>query len=125
MQKYETLFILHPELGEVGAKELIDRTRKLIEGPDGVIDDLQEWGMRELAYPIRKLSRGYYILLQYTSRPEVVKELERTFKISDDVLRYVSVRRAELRKPAAVAAAMDEAVTVPVESAPDAAQQGD
>lgn len=125
MHKYETLFILHPELGEVAAKELLDRTRKLIEGMNGVIDDLQEWGMRELAYPIHKLNRGYYILLQFTSHPDVVKELERTFKISDDVLRYVSVRRAAPRKTAAVAKTGDEVAAAVSGEIEQAAQQGD
>ncbi len=104
MHKYETLFVLHPELGEAQVKEMIERTRKLIESMQGTIDEVQEWGSRELAYPIRKQLRGIYTLLQFTSRPDVVKEVERTFKIADDVLRFVSVRMPDPRKIARRAA---------------------
>ena len=52
---------------------------------------VQEWGIRELAYPIRKLGRGYYVLVEYSATADVVRELERTMKIADEILRFVSV----------------------------------
>ncbi len=98
MYKYETLFVLQSELGEAQVKEVIERTRKLIESMQGTIDEVQEWGVRELAYPIQKQFRGIYTLLRYTSPPAVVQEVERNFKILDDVLRFVSVRMPEPKK---------------------------
>jgi small subunit ribosomal protein S6 len=98
MHRYETLFILHPDLPEAQVRETIDRVRRLIEGMEGHIAELQDWGMRELAYPIRKQPRGTYILVQYTARPDVVKELERTLKLADEILRFISVRVPEIRK---------------------------
>ena len=65
MYKYETLFVLHPELGEAQVKESIERSRQLIESMQGQMGEVQEWGMRELAYPINKNPRGIYTLLQY------------------------------------------------------------
>ncbi len=100
MHRYETLFILHPDLPEAQVRETIDRTRRLIEGMQGQVTELQDWGMRELAYPIQKQVRGTYVLVQYTAKPEVVKELERTMKLSDEVLRFISVRAPEVRKAA-------------------------
>ena len=100
MHRYETLFILHPELPEAQVRETIDRARRLIEGMQGELTELQDWGMRDLAYPIRKQPRGIYVLTQYTARPEVVKELERSMKLSDEVLRFISVRVAEKREVA-------------------------
>lgn len=105
MLKYETLFVLQPDLPEAQVRETIDRVRRLIEGMNGQVLDIQDWGVRELAYQIGKHSRGTYVLAQYDARPEVVKELERTFKIADEVLRFISVRmtapktspRAEVR----------------------------
>ena len=98
MHRYETLFIVHPELPEAQVRETVDRIRRLIEGMGGEVTELQDWGMRDLAYPIRKQPRGIYTLVQYAARPEVVKELERAMKLSDEILRFVSVRMPETRK---------------------------
>jgi len=98
MHRYETLFILHPELPEAQVRETIDRLRRLIENMGGQIAELQDWGMRELAYPIQKQPRGTYVLVQYSARPEVVKELERTMKLADEILRFISVRAAQPKK---------------------------
>lgn len=100
MHRYETLFILHPELPEAQVRETIDRFRRLIEGMEGQIGEMQDWGVRDLAYPIRKQPRGTYVLAQYTARPDVVKELERTMKLADEVLRFISVRAPDARKTA-------------------------
>jgi small subunit ribosomal protein S6 len=99
MHRYETLFILHPDLPEAQVRETIDRVRKLIEGMGGQVAELQDWGMRDLAYAIRKQPRGTYVLVQYAAKAEVVKELERTLKLADEVLRFISVRAPEARKP--------------------------
>ena len=92
MHRYETLFVMHPELPEAQVRETVDRVKRLIEGMDGQIGETQDWGMRDLAYPIRKQPRGMYVLIQYTAQPGVVKELERTMKLADEILRFISVR---------------------------------
>ena len=91
MQRYETLMVLHPELPEAQVRETIDRARRLVEQASGQVHAMQEWGMRELAYPIRKLNRGYYVLAEYNATAEIVRELERTMKIADEILRFISV----------------------------------
>lgn len=91
MTRYETLMVLHPELPEAQVRETIDRARRLIDDAGGQTQAMQEWGMRELAYPIRKLSRGYYVLAEYTATAEIVRELERTLRIADEILRFISV----------------------------------
>ncbi len=91
MRNYETLMVLHPELPDAQTRETIDRARRLIEEMGGAVDQVQEWGMRDLAYQIRKLSRGYYVLMEYSSSPEAVKELERNLKIADEILRFLTV----------------------------------
>lgn len=97
MPRYETLIVLHPELPEAQIRETIDRAKRLIEEGGGTVQGMQEWGMRELAYPIRKLHRGYYVLVEYTAGADVVRELERTLKIAEEILRFVSVAAAEVR----------------------------
>jgi len=98
MQRYETLFILHPEIPEAQVRETLDRVRRLIEGMEGQVTEIQDWGIRDLAYPINKQRRGTYVLAQYSAGPDVVKELERTLKLADEVLRFISVRAPQPRK---------------------------
>jgi small subunit ribosomal protein S6 len=83
--------VLHPEMPEAQIRETIDRAKRLIEESSGKVHEMQEWGIRELAYPIRKLHRGYYVLAEYDANADVVREFERTLKIADEVLRFVSV----------------------------------
>ena len=90
MPRYETLIVLHPDLPEAQVRETIDRARRLIAEHGGQPNAMQEWGIRELAYPIRKLGRGYYVLAEYVATADVVRELERTLKIADEVLRFIS-----------------------------------
>ena len=97
IRRYETLVVLHPELPEAQVRETIDRAKRLIEEGGGVVQGMQEWGMRELAYPIRKLHRGYYVLAEYDASAEVVRELERTLKIADEILRFVSVATVTMK----------------------------
>src|ERR671910_2151636 len=88
---YETLFIVHPEKGP-RVKEFIERFRKVIEGQEGVVFQVEEWGLRDLAYRIEKQGKGFYTLLQYRSSGRAVEELERNLRLTDGILRYLTVR---------------------------------
>jgi small subunit ribosomal protein S6 len=99
MKRYETLLVLNPELPEAQTRETIDRARRLLTDAGAEDFQVQEWGMRDLAYEIRKHKRGYYVLLEYRATAELVKELERNLKIADEVLRFISVAAGKnLRK---------------------------
>ena len=91
MARYETLFIVHPDQGGK-VKEFIERFKKIIEGLNATVSQAEEWGLRDLAYRIQKQAKGYYILLQYQSSARAVEELERNMRLSDGVLRYLTVR---------------------------------
>jgi small subunit ribosomal protein S6 len=117
MNRYETLFIVHPETAEAQRKEAIERARRLIEGMGGSDVTVEEWGVRDLAYLIQNQSRGVYVRLEYSSQPEVVKELERTMKLADEILRFVSVRLPKQRK----AVPASHSPTPPPAPAPEAA----
>ncbi len=102
MRRYETLLVLNPELPEAQTRETIDRARRVLTEAGAEDTEVQEWGMRDLAYEIRKHKRGYYILLEYRATPELVMELERNLKIADEVLRFISVSAVKSpRKPVA------------------------
>ena len=88
---YETIFIVRQEqAGE--AKEFTEKFKKVVEDRGAEVDVVEEWGLRDLAYSIRKQKRGYYILMRYRASSGTVEELERQIKLSEGVLRYISVR---------------------------------
>ena len=88
---YETLFVVHPEKGP-RMKEFVERFKKSIEGQEGTMSHVDEWGARDLAYKIEKQGRGYYTLLRYRASGRAVEELERNLKLTDGILRYLTVR---------------------------------
>jgi len=73
-------------------KEFIERFKKVIEGQDGSVTDIDEWGARDLAYRIEKQARGYYTLMRYNASGRAVDELERNLRLTDGILRYLTVR---------------------------------
>jgi small subunit ribosomal protein S6 len=88
---YETLFVVHPEKGP-RMKEFVERFKKVIEGQSGTLSQVDEWGLRDLAYRIEKQGKGLYTLLRFESSPRAVEELERNLKLTDGILRYLTVR---------------------------------
>ena len=88
---YETLFVVHPEKGP-RMKEFIERFKKVIEGQDGSVTAIDEWGARDLAYRIEKQARGYYTLIRYNASGRAVDELERNLRLTHGILRYLTVR---------------------------------
>lgn len=92
--RYETVFILHPEQS-AKAKEFIERFKRILEGLGGVGAHVEEWGLRDLAYRIQKQSKGYYTLMQYMAPPNAVAELDRNLKLSEGVIRHLTVRVEE------------------------------
>ena len=98
-RRYETLVLLHPDLGEPGAKELTERVKKLIEDQGGTVSQVQEWGQRDLCYLIAKQRRAFYVLFEYRSTSKALLEIERNLKLMDRVLRFVSVRQADNAPP--------------------------
>ena len=98
-RRYETLVLIHPDAGEPGSKELAERIKKLIEDQAGTVTQVQEWGVRELAYLIAKQRRAFYVLFEYRGTPKALLEIERNLKLMDRVLRFVSVRQAENAPP--------------------------
>ena len=91
MTHYETLMVVHPERGP-RVKEYIERFQKVIEGQDGTSVTVEEWGLRDLAYRIEKQSKGFYTLFQYQGTGQTVQELERNLRLTDGILRYMTVR---------------------------------
>ncbi len=111
---YETICVIKSDIGDAAIQEIVKKATGSLEKGGAEIYKVDEWGRRRLAYPIEKKNEGFYVLLDYTSTPEVSKELERSFKISEDVMRYQTVR---VEAKAAVEAASDEDASA--EAAPE------
>ena len=91
MRKYETIYILQPDLSEDEIKVIADKVQDVIASYKGSFLRLEDWGIRKLAYPIRKFNRGRYLYLRYDGGPELIAELERRLRLDEKVLRYQSV----------------------------------
>ncbi len=92
MRHYETTFILRPNLGEDTFTEIIDRVTAIITNDKGAVIWLDRWGMRRLAYAIKKEVQGYYVYLNFAAPAITVDEIERIFSIDDRVLRYLTIK---------------------------------
>lgn len=90
MRNYETMFILKPSLEEENRNAIIEKFKNIISDGGEVIS-VDEWGLKRLAYEIQKLREGYYVLINFKSGSDVVNELERNYRISDDVMRFVVI----------------------------------
>jgi small subunit ribosomal protein S6 len=91
MRRYETILILRPDLGESAQRDTIKRFEGIIAATSGDLVETDEWGFRELAYRIKGERRGYYVRLDYGGNGATMNEVERNLKLSDSVLRYLSV----------------------------------
>jgi small subunit ribosomal protein S6 len=98
MRPYETLIVLSPTLG-AETQGLIDRVQDVIRARGGQIDANHDWGARRLAYAIQKQTDGHFFLLEYQAEGDAVAELERTLRIADGVLRYMSVQQEHTGLP--------------------------
>ena len=95
MRKFETLLLLSPELAADAREALLGTFTGVIEREQGQVSNVDHWGMRDLAYPVRKQMRGYYVRLEYLAPGDVVAELERNIRISDGVFKFITVKLAD------------------------------
>lgn len=95
MRHYETTYILRPNLGEDQFTEIIERTNAIVQDDKGSVIAVDRWGMKKLAYEIKKETQGYYVYMNYAAPGSTIQELERIFRIDDRVLRYLTVKLAE------------------------------
>ncbi|HKJ63911.1 MAG TPA: 30S ribosomal protein S6 [Desulfopila sp.] len=96
MRRYETIYILRPSLNEEQINTVVEKAQETVTSNNGKIIELDRWGMKKLAYQIKKESQGFYIFCDYSATPEAVTEMERRFRIDDAVLRYMTVKTADV-----------------------------
>ena len=102
MRHYEIVFIVHPDQSEQ-VPAMIERYRTLVTSKKGVIHRLEDWGRRQLAYPIQKIHKAHYVLMNIECDQETLDELEHAFRFNDAVLRHLTVQtKAAVTEPSAM-----------------------
>jgi small subunit ribosomal protein S6 len=99
MRSYEALIAYHPDTSEGAVKDQLERVKQIVAGQGGEVTQVVDWGIRDLAYRIRKQRRAYYAVVEFKGTGTVVSELERNLRISEQVLRYMTTRVDPNRPP--------------------------
>ncbi len=92
MNKYESIIIINPSLSEQENKEIITKFTDLIN-TDGKVENVDEMGLRKLAYEIQKNTEGYYVVYTFEANPQLIAELERVYRITDGIMKFITVRK--------------------------------
>ena len=93
-EKYELMYIINPNLSEEETAAVVEKFKALVE-QNGTLEEMEEMGKRKLAYEINYISEGYYVLVKFTSGPDIPAELDRVLGITDGILRSLITRRPE------------------------------
>ena len=89
---YETIMIINSNLEEATIKATVEKFEALINA-NGKVESTEEWGKKKLAYPIKKQAEGYYVLVNFSSNPEFIDELDRVYNITDEVIKHIVVKK--------------------------------
>jgi small subunit ribosomal protein S6 len=98
MPYYETVLIARQDLSAQQVEELKNKSCKILEDLGGKIHKTEDWGLRSLAFRIKKNRKGHYVLIESDAPAEAVHEMERTFRLNEDILRYMTIKLDELSK---------------------------
>ncbi|SCX77115.1 30S ribosomal protein S6 [Desulfoluna spongiiphila] len=122
MRRYETVFILDPDLGEEVRNQRYDKVKEIIGAYKGVLIEFDDWGVRKLAYDIRKKTRGQYVRVDYCGDGTLISELERTFRLDDKFLKFMTIILGDDVNPDDILAEKEqaEAAAAEAEAAPEA-----
>ena len=91
MNKYESVIIINPSVEEEGMKTLIQKFTDLID-KDGKVEKVEELGKKRLAYEVKKNKEGYYVVFYFDANPQAIAELERNYRITDEIVKFIVVR---------------------------------
>ena len=93
MNQYESVIIINPNVGDKEIKELIESFKKIITDNKGNITNVEELGKKKLAYDIKKCKEGYYVVLYFEAEGNVIAELERVYRIKDEIIKFLTIRK--------------------------------
>jgi small subunit ribosomal protein S6 len=109
LKLYETVFVLDPTLDEHTIEKEINKVEELISSHQGKVKKTEKWGLKKFAYPIKKKLQGYYTLIYFEGDGSITTELERSYKLNESLLRYLTVVSAQKEKQPEETAKKEEA----------------
>jgi small subunit ribosomal protein S6 len=115
------MYLVHPSVDDERLAEIIARYNQVVESAGGTIEYSGKWDRRRLAYPINKVQEATYVLMYFRAGPQVPAELERLFRISDEVIRHLVIRHDKPHVLLTAASAAPEEAAEPEAEAPEAA----
>ncbi|AKH19531.1 30S ribosomal protein S6 [Sedimenticola thiotaurini] len=119
MRHYEVVFMVHPDQSDQ-VSGMIERYRSLIEADGGQVHRLEDWGRRQLAYPIQKLHKAHYVLMNIECSAAVLEELESVFRYNDAILRNMIIKCDKaITEPSPLVKSQDDRDDAPRSSADD------
>lgn len=92
MRKYEAMYIIRPNIEDADREALIEKLNRVFTDNNSEVTNVDEWGIRELAYEIDKHRKGYYVVLNVKATPEAVAEFERIINLQEDIIRYIMIK---------------------------------
>ena len=92
MNKYESVIIINPTLDEEGIKKIEEKFTGLIN-ENGKVENVNEMGRKKLAYEIKKNKEGFYVVLDFEAKPEFIAELERIYRITDEIIKFIVIKK--------------------------------
>ena len=95
MRRYEAVVIIEPDVADDEVKALTEKYGDLIKSHEGEVIKIEDWGIKKLAYLVKKRDKGRYILFDFVSGPTLISELERQFKITENIMKYLTVKLDE------------------------------
>jgi len=98
VRDYELVMIVDPEVGDEGLPGTIDRVHSFIQERGGVIKNVDQWGRRRLAYPIRRRQEGLYVITHFSLDPQTIRALEGSLDLAEDILRHLVTRIEEVKE---------------------------
>ncbi len=120
MRRYETIYVLRPDVSTEGAEKVAQRIREIIERFEGTLTLVDHWGKLRTSYVLRhmgkKYTRGIYVQLQYLGSGGLVHELERHFKMLDEVMRFLTVQLDDMVDPSTVEVDPEDVAFLPIEA---------
>ena len=94
MNKYESIIIVNPNIDETGLKALEDKFTGLIN-ENGKVESVEQMGKKKLAYEVKKFKEGTYVLFNFEAKPDSIVELERVYRITDEIIKFIVVRKED------------------------------
>ena len=95
MNQYESVIIINSNTEDSRIKDIIETIKKKVIENNGNITNVEELGLKKLAYEVKKCKEGYYVVIEFKTKPEIITELERYFRITEEIIKFITIRKED------------------------------